>query len=110
MLHHIWQHRRRDYPGQEASDAVELGRLAARHPSVVFLLAHIGGGLSALLACAVLLYFAFRYAERLLRPLGEAGTIVFLRLAAFILLCLGVQIIWEGVSGLLGPLLNAQMV
>jgi predicted TIM-barrel fold metal-dependent hydrolase len=44
VLHHIWQHRRRDYPGQEASDAVELGRLALRHPSVVFLLAHIGGG------------------------------------------------------------------
>jgi predicted TIM-barrel fold metal-dependent hydrolase len=44
VLHHIWQHRRRDYPGQEASDAVELGRLAGRHPSVVFLLAHIGGG------------------------------------------------------------------
>jgi predicted TIM-barrel fold metal-dependent hydrolase len=44
ILHHIWQHRRRDYPGQEASDAVELGRLAARHPSAVFLLAHIGGG------------------------------------------------------------------
>jgi len=44
VLHHIWQHRRRDYPGQEASDAVELGRLAARHPQVNFLLAHIGGG------------------------------------------------------------------
>jgi uncharacterized protein len=44
VLHHIWQHRRRDYPGQEASDAVELGRLAARHPRVNFLLAHIGGG------------------------------------------------------------------
>jgi predicted TIM-barrel fold metal-dependent hydrolase len=44
ILHHIWQHRRRDYAGQEASDAVELARLAARHPSVIFLLAHIGGG------------------------------------------------------------------
>jgi uncharacterized protein len=44
VLHHIWQHRRRDYPGQEASDAVELGRLARRHPNVNFLLAHIGGG------------------------------------------------------------------
>jgi uncharacterized protein len=44
VLHHIWQHRRRDYPGQEASDAVELGRLAVRHPSVPFILAHIGGG------------------------------------------------------------------
>ena len=44
VLHHIWQHRRRDWPGQEASDAVELGTLARRHPDVSFLLAHIGGG------------------------------------------------------------------
>jgi hypothetical protein len=44
ILHHIWQHRRRDYAGQEASDARELGTLAARHPSVSFILAHIGGG------------------------------------------------------------------
>ena len=64
-------------------------------------LARIGGGLLALLACGVLLYLAFRYAQQLLRPLGEAGTVVFLRLAAFILLCLGVQIIWDGVSELL---------
>lgn len=44
VLHHIWQHRRRDWPGQEASDAVELCRLAARHPGAHFILAHIGGG------------------------------------------------------------------
>jgi hypothetical protein len=44
VLHHIWQHRQREYVGQEASDAVELGQLAARHPKVNFLLAHIGGG------------------------------------------------------------------
>lgn len=44
VLHHIWQHRRRDWPGQEASDAVELCALAARHPQVNFILAHIGGG------------------------------------------------------------------
>ena len=44
VLHHIWQHRRRDWPMQEASDAVELGRLARRHPEVSFILAHIGGG------------------------------------------------------------------
>ncbi|MEZ0335306.1 MAG: amidohydrolase family protein [Gemmatimonadales bacterium] len=44
ILHHIWQHRRRDYAGQEASDARELATLAARHPSVPFILAHIGGG------------------------------------------------------------------
>ena len=44
VLHHVWQHRRREWPGQEASDAVELCRLAARHPTVQFILAHIGGG------------------------------------------------------------------
>jgi predicted TIM-barrel fold metal-dependent hydrolase len=44
VLHHVWQWRRRDWPMQEASDAVELGRLAAAHPHVRFVLAHIGGG------------------------------------------------------------------
>jgi uncharacterized protein len=44
VLQHIWQHRRREYPGQEASDAPELCHLARRHPRVQFLLAHIGGG------------------------------------------------------------------
>ena len=44
ILHHVWQWRRRDWPMQEASDGEELGRLAARHPGVRFLLAHIGGG------------------------------------------------------------------
>ncbi len=44
ILHHIWQWRRRDWPMQEASDGVELGRLAARHPRARFILAHVGGG------------------------------------------------------------------
>ena len=44
VLHHVWQWRRRDWPAQEASDGVELGRLAIRHPRTQFILAHIGGG------------------------------------------------------------------
>jgi len=44
VLHHLWQHRRTEWPGQEASDAVELAELARRHPTVPFILAHIGGG------------------------------------------------------------------
>ena len=44
VLHHIWQHRRRHWPSQDASDAVDLVRLAARHPTASFILAHIGGG------------------------------------------------------------------
>jgi uncharacterized protein len=44
VLHHIWQHRQREWGMQEASDAIELARLAARHPGTNFILAHIGGG------------------------------------------------------------------
>ena len=34
VLHHIWQHRRRDWPGQEASDAVELAILGHQYRRV----------------------------------------------------------------------------
>jgi predicted TIM-barrel fold metal-dependent hydrolase len=44
ILHHIWQHRRRDWPSQEISDGADLARLACRHPRATFILAHIGGG------------------------------------------------------------------
>src|SRR2546430_978461 len=44
VLQHVWQHRRRDWPGQEASDGAELCALAGRHPKVRFILGHIGGG------------------------------------------------------------------
>jgi multiple antibiotic resistance protein len=64
-------------------------------------LARMGGAVLSLVAIGVLLYLAFRYAQKLLKPLGEAGTVVFLRLSAFILLCLGVQIVWDGASELL---------
>jgi uncharacterized protein len=44
VLHHIWQHRRREWPSQEISDGADLARLASRHPKAWFILAHIGGG------------------------------------------------------------------
>jgi len=44
ILHHVWQHRRRFWAGQDASDGVELCRLAARHQAANIILAHIGGG------------------------------------------------------------------
>ena len=57
--------------------------------------------LSALVVIGLLVLLTFRYAGRILRPLGEVGLIVFLRLTAFILLCVGVQIFWDGASELL---------
>ena len=44
VLQHVWQHRRRDWPNQDASDGRDVARLAIRHPRVTFVLAHIGGG------------------------------------------------------------------
>ena len=44
ILHHVWQHRTREWPNQEISDGRDLARLAARHPRVAFILAHLGGG------------------------------------------------------------------
>ncbi|UCD23984.1 MAG: amidohydrolase family protein [Gemmatimonadota bacterium] len=44
ILHHVWHHRRRDWPGQEASDATELAGLAGRHIATDFIMAHLGGG------------------------------------------------------------------
>jgi len=44
VLHHVWQHRTREWPNQEISDGADLGRLALRHPGVQFILAHLGGG------------------------------------------------------------------
>lgn len=84
--------------------AITVG-VALNDPTLAVSVARMGGALLALLVIALVMYLAFRYAPRLLRPLGEAGTVVFLRLSAFILLCVGVQIMWDGASELLRGLL-----
>jgi multiple antibiotic resistance protein len=53
---------------------------------------------------AATVFVCYRYADRLLRRLGETGTSVLIRLSAFILLCVGVQIFWTGASALLAAL------
>lgn len=45
-------------------------------------------------------YLCYRYAEQILRKIGKVGTGVFVRLSAFILLCIGVQICWNGIRSL----------
>jgi multiple antibiotic resistance protein len=60
-------------------------------------LAHAVG----ILLVALGVYLCYRYAERILRKLGATGTSVVVRLSAFILLCIGVQICWNGVHGLI---------
>jgi multiple antibiotic resistance protein len=54
-----------------------------------------------ILLVALGVYFCYRYADRILRKLGATGTNVVVRLTAFILLCIGVQICWNGIHALL---------
>lgn len=64
----------------------------------------------ALLAAAVLgplvvaisIYICYRSADKLEKVLGEVGMSVFIRLSAFIVLCIGIQILWNGVTALGG--------
>lgn len=58
----------------------------------------------ALIATSV--FLSYRFAARLIMYLGETGTAVFLRLSSFILLCVGVSIIWSGIVDLVQPLLD----
>jgi multiple antibiotic resistance protein len=50
---------------------------------------------------AVSIYLSYRFAEGVARVLGETAMNVIIRLSSFILLCIGVQILWNGVSALL---------
>ena len=54
-----------------------------------------------ILLVAIGVYLCYRYADRILRKLGPTGTGVVVRLTAFILLCIGVQICWNGVHALI---------
>ena len=62
--------------------------------------------LAALVANAVialLVYLCFAFADRVRNVLGNAGTTIVLRLAAFIMFCIGVQILWSGLAEFLAP-------
>ena len=64
--------------------------------------------LSALMVAAsvaVCVWIAYAYAEVIARRIGTQGTLVVTKLTAFLLLCIGVQIILIGVSDALRPLL-----
>jgi multiple antibiotic resistance protein len=44
----------------------------------------------------------YRFAELIVATLGERGTTVLVRLSAFVLLCIGIEIISSGYSALPG--------
>jgi len=84
------------------SIAITIG---AHHPqSVRFLLLDGTADVLGAAFIAGTVFLCYRYADRMLRVVGETGTTVLIRLSAFIMLCVGVQIFWSGAKILLGSL------
>src|SRR5437868_2673732 len=72
---------------------------------------HLGGNLLAILAAvigsllvAVSIFTCYGFADRLAAIIGESGMGIILRLSSFLLVCIGVQILWNGVKTLLHSL------
>jgi len=81
------------------SVAITLGANAARHHAyhpLTILAALIG---MASIAISILLCYAF--ADRLAQMLGTTGMTVITQLSSFFLVCIGVQIAWNGIKELL---------
>ena len=70
-----------------------------KHAVIQLLVAVIGAGIIAL---SILL--TYRYAQRVGKWIGHTGMMVVVRLSAFIMLCIGVGITWNGVKALLAEI------
>ncbi|MDE2429074.1 MAG: MarC family protein [Burkholderiales bacterium] len=70
------------------------------HKPVDWIITSIASALGVFLTSLVI-YLCYRFARNMERVLGDVGAIVLLRLSAFILLCIGIEIGWAGISALL---------
>jgi multiple antibiotic resistance protein len=79
--------------------------LGSRRPTITGGFGHLaligGAAVAGLIAIAATIFVCYRFAENIERLLGETGTNVFVRLSAFILLCIGIEILWSGCSELI---------
>ena len=85
-------------PGTIAA-SIALGTEIPRTPALYFAGA-IVAGLGAAVTVLVI-YWCFRYSAELLGRLGSIGTMVMIRMSGFLLLCIGLQIMWTGWSELI---------
>ncbi|CAM5492615.1 hypothetical protein AFEL58S_03481 [Afipia felis] len=86
------------------SVAITLGSQRPAAATDLTQLAAMGGGaLAGLLAVAATIYVCYRFATNIVAVLGERGTSVMMRLSAFLLFCIGIQIIWSGLRSLVPP-------
>jgi multiple antibiotic resistance protein len=59
--------------------------------------------LASIALCAII-YLLYRYSQRISSFIGPTGTAVIVRLSAFLLFCIGIQIFWNGAAELLNGL------
>lgn len=78
---------------------------ATEHTLSDTVLAH-AGLLLAVVFLSALVYLCYAYAPRISSAIAPSTVHGILRVVAFILLCIGVQIAWNGVNDLLTPLLH----
>jgi len=81
------------------SVAIALGANALPHYGnhhLVILAAIVGS-----LVIAVSIFLCYRFAEYLSKIMGPTAMDVIMRLCTFLLICIGVQVMWNGVSALI---------
>ena len=85
------------------SVAISIGasRPSGFHAS---LLAFFLETLAAVFLLVALVYAFYRNAARLADLIGATGTTIVVRLSAFLLFCIGIQVFWNGAAELLGTL------
>lgn len=84
------------------SVAIALGsQRPAGHHEWSQLLTLAGAAIAGIVAIALTVFVCYRFAERIIAMLGHSGTNVVVRLSAFVLLCIGIQIIWTGLKTLI---------
>jgi multiple antibiotic resistance protein len=60
--------------------------------------------LAAVALIALLVYGFYRNSARIANLIGPTGTTIVVRLSAFLLFCIGIQVLWNGAAELLGTL------
>jgi multiple antibiotic resistance protein len=81
------------------SVAIALG--TSRQPGARHLLPFLIGSLVTTLLLCLLIYACYRHSDRIAKVAGPTGTAIAMRLSAFLLFCIGIQVLWTGVAELL---------
>jgi multiple antibiotic resistance protein len=80
--------------------AISIGSERPRGADLAYLALLGSAAIAGLVAIAATVYVCYRFAEETVSALGQQGTNVVVRLSAFILMCIGIQIMWSGYSAL----------